>query len=306
MIAVETVRLSYADVEAAAAWLGDRVVRTPVLRSAAVDRTARRRLWLKAENLQATGSYRFRGALRAVGRLAREERVRGVVAHSTGDHATAVAVAAGRYGLPAALVLPVDASPATVADVENAGGQVLLAGTTVDERAEVVEQWHASTGYGVVDADNHVEAIAGLGTATWELVEQAGQQGTRLDAVVVPADGEARTGGVAGACLAVQGTDIAVYGAEPVGCDSFRRSPMSEALTGLVAVDHEAIARALRFALFHLKVLVDPSAAAGLAAALQLAASVPFTDIGVLLTGGNADPAMVSWLLTGSGIPQRA
>jgi threonine dehydratase len=297
LITVEATRLSRADVEAAAAWLGDRVVRTPVLRSAALDRIARRRLWLKAENLQATGSYEIRGALRAVGTLAREERVQGIVAHGTGSYAVAVAVAAGRYGLPAILVLPADASPATIADIETSGGQVLLAGTTADGRLDLVEDVRASTGYAVVDADHHVEVIAGLGTATWELVRDATRRGARLDAVVVPAGG----GGLAGACSAVQGSHVAVYGAEP----TWHRPSTVDApeLAGVVPVDDDAIARARYVALFHLKVLVEPEAGAALAAALQLAASVPFDNIGVLLTGGNADPADVARLVAGAGAP---
>ena len=319
-------RLSRADVEAAASWLRGRVVRTPVVHTESMDRIAGRRLWLKAENLQTTGSYKFRGALRAIGRIARERLVRGVIAQSTGNHAIAVAVAAGRYDLAATLVLPVDAPPTKIAAVQEAGARIVMAGTTLEERIEMVEQLHAATGHEVVDAYDHADVIAGQGTATWELIEQAARRGIRLDSVVVPVGGG---GGVAGACLAVQGGDVAVYGAEPVGCDSLRRSlaggqrtavqpaatladglrpsmvgrlPFDitrSALAGVVTVDDEAIGRALALALFHSKVLIEPSAAAGLAAALNLAATTSFDDIGVVLTGGNADPPTIAQLVAG-------
>jgi threonine dehydratase len=316
--------LSGDDVQAAATWLADHAVRTPVVRSASLDAIAGTRLWLKAENLQTSGSYKFRGALRAVSRIAHEGRGTGVIAQSTGNHALAVAVAATRYGLSATLVLPADAAPTKIAKVEEAGGEVVLAGTTVDERLEVVEQLRAATGHPVVDAYDHPDVIAGQGSAAWELVEQAARRGTRLDAIVIPVGGG---GGVAGTCLAVEGQDIAVYGVEPVGCDSLRRSladrqrvavppaptiadglrpslvgrlPFDIArtrLAGALTVDDEAIAQALCLTLFHTRLLVEPSAAAGLAGALQLAAGTSMENVGVVLTGGNVEPAVLARLV---------
>jgi threonine dehydratase len=320
------------DVAAAAEWLRDRVVRTPVVRSTALDRLAGTRLWLKAENLQTSGSYKFRGAMRAIGRIAEQGQHGGVIAQSTGNHALAVAVAADRYGLEATTVLPVDASPTKVANIEASGGRVILAGTTVEERLEVVERLRAESGDAVVDAYDHPDVVAGQGSATWELVEEAARQGTHLGAVVIPVGGG---GGVAGACLAVDGQDTAVYGVEPVGCDSLGRSlsggrrisvppaptlaeglrpslvgrlPFEitrERIAGVVRVDDDDIAAAVCLALFHAKLLVEPSGAAGLAGALRVAAGGSFDDIGVVLTGGNAEPAVLAGLVADYGAVTR-
>jgi threonine dehydratase len=324
------------DVAGAADWLRDRVVRTPVVRSAALDRIAGARLWLKAENLQTSGSYKFRGALRAIGRIAEQGQHRGVIAQSTGNHAVAVAVAADRYGLAATAVLPVDVSPTKVASIAASGGRVILTGTTVEERLAVVERLREESGDAVVDAYDHCDVIAGQGSATWELVEEAARQGTRLGAVVVPVGGG---GGVAGACLAVEGQGIAVYGVEPVGCDSLARSLSAgrrisvppaptlaeglrpslvgrlpfeitrERIAGVVRVDDDDIGAAVCLAMFHTKLLIEPSGAAGLAGALRVAGAGslagPFDDVGVVLTGGNAEPAVIAGLVAEYGAVTR-
>jgi threo-3-hydroxy-L-aspartate ammonia-lyase len=313
------------DVAAAADWLTDHVIRTPVLRCAELDALAGGRMWLKAENLQTTGCYKFRGALRAVGRIAGESAARGVIAQSTGNHAIAVAAAAQRYGLPAILVLSADAAPTKIALIQAAGGNVHLTGETLDDRLAEVEALRRESGYAVVDAYDNTDVIAGQGSAARELVDQVARQGTRLDAIVVPVGGG---GGVAGTCLAVDGQGTAVYGVEPVGCDSLRRSlaqgqrvkvppaatladglrptligrhPFQitrSRLAGALVVDDQAIAEAVCLTLLHAKLVVEPSGAAALAGALQLAATTPMDNIGVLLTGGNIDPALLGQLVT--------
>lgn len=313
-----------ADVEAAAAWLASRVVHTPVVRSAALDRIAGAALWLKAENLQSTGSYKFRGAMLAVDRIARVGGCSGVIAQSTGNHGLAVATAAQAYRLAATVVLPVDAPLTKVSRIEAAGARVVRAGTTVEERLAVVERLRLASGYRIVDAYDHPDVIAGQGSATLELIDEARRHGVALDAVVVPVGGG---GGVAGACLAAEGHGIAVYGVEPVGCDSLGRSIDSGrrvtvppaptladglrpscvgdlpfrigygSIAGVVRVDDRSIARALCLALFHTALLLEPSAAAGLAGAFRIAAAGAFRQIGVVLTGGNAEPTVLARLL---------
>ncbi|MEV4756349.1 pyridoxal-phosphate dependent enzyme [Micromonospora sp. NPDC049559] len=312
-----------ADVEAAARWLAGRIVRTPVLRSPVIDRLAGARVLVKAENLQAGGSYKMRGALLAVGRLARLPECAGVVAQSTGNHAVAVALAARRHGLAAVAVLPVDAAPGKVARARAAGARVVLAGTTLDERLAAARRISAETGYAVVDAYDHPDVIAGQGSASLELIEEAERLGTPLDALVVPVGGG---GGAAGACLAAAGRQLDVYGVEPVGCDSLARSLeagrrvtvtpgptladglrpacvgelpfeiLRPAVTGVVRVDDDAIAHAFRLVLLQLKLLAEPSGAAGLAGALRVAAGGGHRTIGVVLTGGNADAELLARL----------
>ncbi|MET7880659.1 threonine ammonia-lyase [Micromonospora profundi] len=316
-----------ADVEDAARWLSGRVIRTPVLRSPAIDLLAGGRVLLKAENLQTGGSYKMRGALRAVGRLAAAGHT-GVIAQSTGNHAIAVALAARQHGLAATVVLPVDAAATKVDRAGAAGARVVFAGTGVDERAAMAYALRDQTGHPVVDAYDHADVIAGQGSASLELIEQAERAGTPLDAIVVPVGGG---GGVAGACLAAAGTGITVYGVEPVGCDSLARSlsageriPVApaptiadglrpscvgelpfailrSALHGVVRVDDEQIASAFRLLLMELKVLVEPSGAAGLAGALRLreeraGGALGERTVGVVLTGGNVEAELAARL----------
>ncbi|MEV4118322.1 pyridoxal-phosphate dependent enzyme [Micromonospora sp. NPDC049645] len=329
-----TVDQARVDVEEATRWLAGRVVRTPVLRSPVIDELAGARVLLKAENLQNGGSYKMRGALRAVGRLAAAGHT-GVIAQSTGNHAVAVALAARQFGLSATVVLPVDAAPTKVDRARAAGARVVFAGTAVEERVAVAAGLSDESGHAVVDAYDHPDVIAGQGTASMELIEEAERAGTPLDALVVPVGGG---GGVAGACLAAVGRGIEVYGVEPVGCDSLARSlaagvrvPVAPAptiadglrpscvgelpfaivrntLRGVVRVDDDEIAAAFRLILAELKVLAEPSAAAGLAGALRLApeTATPISrydgmpqqrTVGVVLTGGNVEAALVARLL---------
>nr|WP_230416951.1 pyridoxal-phosphate dependent enzyme [Micromonospora tarapacensis] len=325
------------DVTEAARWLDGQVLRTPLLHSAAIDRLAGVRVLLKAENLQTGGSYKMRGGLYAAGRLAAAGHT-GVVAQSTGNHAVAVALAARRLGLAATVVLPADAAPTKVARARAAGARVILTGVTVEERLAVVRRISEETGHPIVDAYDHPDVIAGQGTASLELIEEAERAGTPLDALVLPVGGG---GGVAGACLAAEGRSIEVYGVEPVGCDSLalslatgRPTPVGPAptiadglrpacvgelpfailrtrLRGVVRVDDEEIAEAFRLLLMELKVLAEPSGAAGLAGALRLtAAGVPGRPgadpdgadgpsqrtVGVVLTGGNVEADLVARL----------
>jgi threonine dehydratase len=320
---ITSAALGRADVEQAALWLSSRVQATPVVSSPAIDRIAGARLLLKAENLQLSGSYKVRGAMRAVSRIAAAGSHPGIVAQSTGNHALAVAMAARDYGLRVTVVLPADAAPGKVAKAEAYGATVILAGSTVEERLTVVEQIRASNGYAVVDAYDHPDVVAGQGTASLELIAEARRLGSPLSAIVVPVGGG---GGLAGACLAADGEDIAVYGVEPIGCDSMAQSlaagrrvtvpPAPTLADGLrpscvgalpfdiarsrveavLRVGDDDIARALCLALFHAKLLAEPSAAAALAGALRLAATGAHETIGVLLTGGNAEPVLVSEL----------
>ncbi|MGK5738456.1 threonine ammonia-lyase [Micromonospora sp. URMC 103] len=331
-----------ARVQEAAWWLSGRVVRTPVLNSPVIDRLAGARVLLKAENLQAGGSYKMRGAMLAVGRLAAAGHG-GVVAQSTGNHAVAVALAARRHGLTATVVLPADAAQTKVARARAAGAEVVVAGTTLDERVATARQISETRGHPLIDAYDHPDVIAGQGSASLELIEEAERVGSPLDALVVPVGG---AGGVAGACLAAAGTTIQVYGVEPVGCDSLARSlaagrptPVApaptiadglrptcvgelpfaiarDAIRGVVRVDDDQIADAFRLLLMELKVLVEPSGAAGLAGALRLAASLgddvvdrpgagpeggrreEYRTVGVVLTGGNVEAELVARLAT--------
>ncbi|MGA4844504.1 threonine ammonia-lyase [Streptomyces sp. G45] len=319
--------LSHEGVHEARRRIADRVVRTPVVRSEELERVAAHgaRLWLKAENLQRGGSFKMRGALLAVERL-RAVGSPGVVAQSTGNHAIAVAMAAAEHRLPAVLVLPTDAAPTKVRRIRETGAEVLQAGTTLAERIAVVGDVRATRGYDEIDPYQNPDVVAGQGTATADLLHQVEAVGGHLDAVVVPVGGGSA---IAGACLATAGRGIDVYGAEPTAvpaltaalraggpvtvdagptiADGLRPDRVGQlpydlahrAVAGVFTLDEDAIADALRLVLVHARLLVEPAAATAVAGALRLAAEGRARDIGVLVSGGNAEPSLVASLLDG-------
>ncbi|MGW5369304.1 threonine ammonia-lyase [Streptomyces sp. NPDC004009] len=317
--------MSKRDVECAARRLAPHVSRTPVVRCDELDHLAAARLWLKAENLQRSGSFKIRGALHAVEQLA-AAGCPGVVAQSTGNHGIAVASAASAHGLPAVLVLPTDAAETKVRSIRDSGAQVIRAGTSLSERCAVVDELRERYGYQVVDPYEDPNVVAGQATATAELLSQVTAVGGRLDAVILPVGGGSA---IAGACLAAEGVDIAVVAAEPAAVpalsaalragepvtvrpqptmadglrpDRIGQLPFSlihETVTTIVEVEEAAIADAMRVALKRVRLVVEPAAATALAGALRFATGSGrrVRDIGVLLSGGNVDPRLLGSLL---------
>lgn len=321
--------LDVQDVRRAAARIGARVHRTPVLRVDALDALAGAELWLKAENLQRVGAFKARGAMHAVGLLSPAERARGIITFSSGNHAQAVALAAGSYGCRATIVMPTDAPAIKVAGVRALHGEVIFAGTTSDERKAVALELAERTGGAVVQPFDHPHIVAGAGTATLELVDEVAARtgGGTLDALLVPVGGG---GLIAGACLAAAPGGTKVYSVEPHGCDALARSleagervavPPGPTLAdglkptmvgqlnfaiarahvaGSFRVTDESLGAALVALLLHGKVLVEPSGAAGLAVALAGGLPEQPRRIGVMLSGGNVDPTLVARLLSTS------
>jgi threonine dehydratase len=316
--------LSRHNVDAAAARLNGRIIPTPVLRSAELDRMAGTRLWLKAENLQRGGSYKLRGALNAVQRVADAGGARGVIAQSTGNHAIAIGLAAREHGLTATLVVASTAAPSKVALAKATGARVIIGGPTFDSCREIVRDLEATSEDVVIDAYDHPDVIAGQGTASLELIDDLTSRGEPLDALVVPVGGG---GGIAGACLAAADIPVDIFGVEPDGCDGLAQSlaaghrvtitpspsladglmptcpgqlPFEIAsgrLSGVLTVDDSSLRRAVVLAIEHLKLVLEPSGAAGLAAALD-GAFAGFRNTGVVLTGGNVDSALIARLIS--------
>ena len=317
------------DVRSAAKRIAGRVVRTPTLRVPVLDERAGARLFLKAENLQRIGAFKARGAMHALSRLDPEARSRGVITYSSGNHAQAVALAAREFGVPATICMPTDAPGVKVAGVRRLGAEIVFAGTTSDDRKAEAHAIHERTGAPIVQPFDHEDIVCGQGTATMELLEDVEQAGEKLDALIVPVGGG---GVIAGACVASRDVDLPIYAAEPHGCDAMSASleaghrvavspgptlgdglkPVMvgalnfeicrrRGVTGQRVNDGE-MAAALVSLLFHGKVLVEPSGAAALAIALRR--TLPARDgveprcIGVMLTGGNVDPALVADLIS--------
>jgi threonine dehydratase len=297
------------DVKRAAAFVKDDVVRTPLIRSAVLDAIAGAELWLKAENMQHIGAFKARGASYAIGKLDPALRARGVITYSSGNHAQAVALAAKRHGVRCDVAMPEDAPAVKVDSVRALGANIVFAGLTSDDRKRVAHEIQASTGGAIIQPFDDAGIIAGQGTATLELFEDAGA----LDALLVPVGGG---GLLAGACLVAGAHQTPVYAVEPVGCDAMGQSlargervavqPAATIADGLkpvmvgalnfaiaveygvraLTVDDTQIGRSLTTLLAHGKTLVEPSGATALAAALYRL--VPrHAKIGVLLSGGN-------------------
>lgn len=317
--------LSRENIDRGRSALRERVLITPVVRSEDVDRGAGTRLWLKAENLQRGGSFKVRGALLAVGRLAAAGS-RGVLAQSTGNHAIAVAVAARECGLATVTVMPTDASPVKVRRLRELGAEVIQVGRLLDERLAEVERLSAERGYDIVDPYQDPDVVTGQGTATAELISQAEVAGTPLDALVIPVGGGSA---LAGACLAAEGRDLDVLAAEPEAVpaltaalaagapvtvaagttiadglrpDRIGALPFSlvrDRVTAVHTVTEPQIRAAMRLAVTGARLAVEPAAATALAAARALALAEPgrYKNIGVLLSGGNLDPGLLGSVL---------
>lgn len=317
-------RLSRNDVLDAAERLRGQVVRTPVVHSRALDRLAGAELWLKAESLQAMGAFKARGALNSVAQLTPEARARGLITYSSGNHAQAVALAARRHDLSAEIFMPVDAPAIKVAAVRALGAHVVMVGTTSTERREAALARQAETGAAIIEPFDHPHTIAGQGTATLELLEEATDAGTPLDALLVPVGGG---GLIAGACLAAEHTPVKIYAVEPVGCDSMGQSlargeivPVEPAptladglkptrighlnfqiararLSGAFTVDDAELGWTVALLAMVAKLVVEPSGAAALAAALRERLPGSPRRIGVILSGGNVAPDRLAEIL---------
>ena len=293
--------------------------RTPVLTSRTIDAMTGARVFFKCENFQRVGAFKFRGAFNAVGSLDDDSAARGVVAHSSGNHAAAVALAAQIRGIPATIVVPRDAARAKIANVERYGGRVVFSEPTVASREEIAARIVDETGAMFIHPSNDARVIAGQGTAALELVEEIRD----LDSIVAPVSGGGLLGGTA---LAAHGNDprIRIFGAEPSGADDAMRSLaegrivkpenpqticdglrshlgsvtfpiLCEHVTKIIAVPDEETARAMRLVWEILKVLVETSSAIALAAVLSSPAEFRGRRVGVIFSGGNVDLDQLPW-----------
>lgn len=311
------------EIAAAREVLAGVAVRTPLLSARILDEHSGARVFLKAESLQRTGSFKIRGAFHRLRRLSGEEARRGVVAFSSGNHAQAVACAARLLRIPATIVMPADAPAAKLEGTRAHGARVRLYDRRTESREDIAAEIAAATGAVLVRPYDDLDVIRGQGTCGLEIAEQTAAEGVALDELWVPASGGGLVAGIAVA-LAARSPATKVYTVEPAGFDDHRaslergeRSPVPVAapsvcdgllapepgvLTweinrrllagGLVASDAE-VKRAVAFAFRHLKLVLEPSGAVALAALLAGAREVRGRAIGLVLSGGNVDPAVV-------------
>ena len=313
---------TFADVESAALQISGVAHHTPVATSRSVNARVGAELFFKCENFQRAGAFKFRGAYNALSRLTPDERCRGVVAFSSGNHAQAVALAGQLLDIPRVIVMPRD-SPAVKRQATAAyGGEIVLYDRERDDREAIGRRVAAERGLTVIPPYDHPHIIAGAGTAAREMFADVGH----LDLLLVPCGGGGLMGGSA---LAARSLSPAcrVVGVEPAAGDDATRSfhaqrlervanpqtvadgartPSLGSLTfplmlryvsDMVTVDDPALLRAMFYVWERLKLVVEPTGALAAAAALEGRVDVAGKRVGIILSGGNVDLSQVStWM----------
>jgi threonine dehydratase len=312
----------FADVQAAALRIAPHVVRTPMLRHALLDEITGGTILVKPEPLQRTGSFKLRGATNAALKLTPGQRAQGVVTHSSGNHGQAVSCAAAMLRMPALIAMPADAPAIKVDATRRWGAEITFFDRKTTDRETLAQRLAAERGGVVLPPFDHPDVIAGQGTLALELFEDAKAAGLALDGLAVCTGGG---GLIAGCALAAEGASpgTQVYAVEPEGWDDTRRSLEAGAriandgagetlcdallsmrpgeitfavnrprLAGGVVVTRAEVFRAMRFAFEHLKVVAEPGGAVALAAVLAGKVDARGKTIGVVISGGNVDPAI--------------
>ena len=310
---------TFADVQAAARRLEGIALRTPLLENARVNALLGGRLFIKAECLQRTGSFKIRGAYNFLAAMSEADRRKGVVAWSSGNHAQGIAEAARLLNDKATVVMPADAPALKVANTRAAGAEIVLYDRVKDSREEIGQGLARKTGATVVPPYDHAWILTGQGTAGIEIAEQAKALGVTLDAVAAPCSGGGLSTGIA---LAIKGLSpgTTIHAGEPAGFDDLARSlvsgrketnerlsgsicdallaptpgdvtfPLAQKVLGpgLVVTDDEVL-DAMELAFREFKLVLEPGGAVALATALTGKLQVKGRAVAVVCSGGNVD-----------------
>lgn len=315
----------FENIEAAAARLAGSAVKTPLIESPALNARVGGRVLIKPETLQLGGAFKFRGAMNRISQLTQDEKTRGVVAFSSGNHAQGVALAAAKVGTSALIVMPTDAPRMKIEATRGYGAEVRLYDRYTEDREAIARQIAAERGSVVVPSYDDPHIIAGQGTAGLELARQAGP----LDVVLCPVGGGGLIAGVSTAVKHLM-PDAQVWGVEPTDFDDTRRSfergerlavdPAARSicdalqssspgeitfainrrtLSGVLTVTDADVADAMRYAFATLKLVVEPGGAVALAAALAGKLDLAGRTTAIILSGGNVDPGLFARVLGG-------
>ena len=322
--------ISYADIEAARARIKGQAVVTPLLSSPDLDKRTGGRVFVKAEPLQRTGSFKFRGALNRIAQFTAEEKKRGVAAFSSGNHAQAVAYAAQMAGIKAAIIMPEDAPQLKINNTRSYGAEVILYNRYTQSREELGDALARERGMVLVPPYDDPHVMAGQGTIGAEIVEQLAALGLTPDVFLCCCGGGGLMAGTSTALRALSpSTDI--YSVEPVNFDDTRRSleagvqianepghsticdaimgptpgvltfPINKAqLTGGLSVSDAEAAAAVEYAGRVLKVTAEPGGAVALAAVLAGKLAFKGKVVAVVLSGGNIEPALHARIMAGT------
>jgi threonine dehydratase len=315
---------TYDDVAAASARLAGHAHRTPVLRSSTADARWGAQFFFKCENFQRMGAFKFRGAFNALSRFDAVQRKAGAIAFSSGNHAQAVALSARLLGMPAVIVMPLDAPAAKVAATRGYGAEVVTYDRFTEDREAIAKHLATERGMTLVPPYDHPDVIAGQGTAAKELIEEVGP----LDALYVCLGGGGLTSGSALAAHALS-PGCKVYGVEPEAgndgqqslraghivhiatpktiADGAQTQYLGEYTFGIIRRDVTDIRTAtdaqlidgMRFFAERMKMVVEPTGCLAFAAAIADAPSLQGAKVGVIVSGGNVDLARYAALLGG-------
>jgi len=321
------------DVEAAARRLAGHAVVTPLLSSADLDERSGARVLIKPEPLQRTGSFKFRGAYNRISQIADEDRSRGVVAYSSGNHAQGVAYAAKLFGIKATIIMPKDSPRLKIDNTRGYGAEVVLYDRFGENREAIGARISAESGAILVPPYDDPDIMAGQGTLGLEMVRQAEALGLTLDVLLCCCGGGGLMSGVATAVSALSPA-TRLYAVEPENYDDTRRSlaagerlansdapmsicdaivtptpgrltfPINQAkLAGGLAVSDREAAEAVAYAARVLKLTVEPGGAVALAAVLSSKIDLTALTVGVVISGGNIDPALHGAIVAAGGLP---
>ena len=315
--------ITFHDVLAAAERLRGHANRTPVITSRTLDEAAGMRVWLKCEQFQRGGAFKFRGAYNMISTLSEERRARGVIAFSSGNHAQAVALCARMFGVPAVICMPTDAPPIKVAATRGYGAEIVLYDRLTQDREALARSLAEERGLTLVPPYNDPAIMAGQGTAALELLDEAPD----LDVIVAPIGGG---GLISGTSVAAKGirSDINVVGAETQAAnhaylsliegervtiappdtiaDGIRTAALGTLtwpvvqrnVDEVILVSDDEVKAAMRFLALRMKLVVEPTGAVGVAAALSGRLRRYGSRAGVIISGGNVAPDALAAVLT--------
>jgi len=301
------------DILDARARIQDFVLKTPIMTSTTIDRMMEGKVFFKCENFQRAGAFKFRGAFNTVSQLSSEERKRGVITHSSGNHAQALALAASILGVKATIVMPKNSPRVKIDATRGYGAEIVFCENTPESRVAVCDSLIKQHGFTLVHPYNDPRIIAGAGTAAVELIEEVGP----LDYIFAPVGGG---GFLSGTSIATKGlcTLAKVIAVEPANADdafrSFRAGKIfpsvhpntiadglrtqlgqltfkiiQEYVDDIITVTEDEIVNAMKFVWERMKLVVEPSGAVSVAGLFKLKDEMKRKNIGVMISGGNID-----------------
>ena len=307
------------DVISAAAKISDVAVKTPLLKCEDMSQKLSAEIYVKAECLQRVGAFKFRGAYNRLSRLNDEEKKKGVVAYSSGNHAQGVAASAKLLGIDATIVMPEDSPKMKLQNTRNYGAKVVTYDRDKESREEIADNFSKETGAIVVPSFEDFYIISGQGTVALEAVQQAEEKSVKFDIFMTPIGGG---GLISGCSIAIKGVSpkTEIYGVEPDGFNDVQRSLesgkiesnarssgticdailtqhpekmtftiMSNNLSGVLTVTDDEVLSAMKYAWEKMKLVVEPGASVALAAVLHGKIDVKGKKVCIVLSGGNVD-----------------